>query len=50
MHAKLTNGNGVVMYLARRIEKGWFVIFRLYGPLEPWFKQTWRPGEIELVE
>ena len=29
--------------------KGWFMILRLYGPLEPWFKQTWRPGEIELV-
>jgi hypothetical protein len=23
---------------------------RLYGPLEPWFKKTWRPGEIELVK
>ena len=30
--------------------KGWFVSVRLYGPLEPWFDQTWRPGEIELVE
>jgi hypothetical protein len=29
--------------------KGWFVILRLYGPLEPWFDKTWRPGEIELV-
>jgi hypothetical protein len=29
--------------------KGWFTILRLYGPLEPWFDQTWRPGEIELV-
>jgi hypothetical protein len=28
--------------------KGWFMILRLYGPLEPWFNQTWRPGEIEL--
>jgi hypothetical protein len=27
--------------------KGWFVILRLYGPLEPWFNKTWRPGEIE---
>lgn len=27
--------------------KGWFMILRLYGPLEPWFNQTWRPGEIE---
>ncbi len=30
--------------------KGWFMILRLYGPLEPWFDQTWRPGEIELVQ
>ena len=29
--------------------KGWFVIFRLYGPLEPWFDKTWRPGEVEEV-
>ena len=29
--------------------KGWFMILRLYGPLEAWFDQTWRPGEIELV-
>jgi len=26
------------------------VIFRLYGPLEPWFDKTWRLGEIELVK
>ena len=30
--------------------KGWFTIFRLYSPLEPWFDKTWRPGEIELVK
>ena len=30
--------------------KGWFMIVRLYGPLEPWFNQTWRPGEIEEVK
>ena len=29
--------------------KGWFTILRLYGPLEPWFDKTWRPGEIERV-
>jgi hypothetical protein len=28
--------------------KGWNVILRLYGPLEPYFDKTWRPGEIEL--
>ena len=27
--------------------KKWFTILRLYGPLEPWFDQTWVPGEIE---
>ena len=30
--------------------KGFLVILRLYGPLESWFDQTWRPGEIEKVE
>jgi hypothetical protein len=29
--------------------KSWFILFRLYGPLEPWFDKTWRPGDIELV-
>lgn len=30
--------------------KGWNVLLRLYGPLEPWFDKTWRPGEFELVK
>lgn len=30
--------------------KGWFTILRLYGPLDPWFDKTWKPGEIEEVE
>lgn len=30
--------------------KGWNTILRLYSPLEPWFDQTWRPGEIELMQ
>lgn len=29
--------------------KGYFALLRLYGPLEPFFDKTWRPGEIELV-
>jgi hypothetical protein len=29
--------------------KGWWLMLRLYGPLEPWFDKTWRPGEIELL-
>jgi hypothetical protein len=27
--------------------KSWFTILRMYGPLEPWIDQSWRPGEIE---
>jgi hypothetical protein len=30
--------------------KGWNTLLRLYGPLEPWFDKTWRPGEIELQQ
>jgi hypothetical protein len=30
--------------------KGWFVILRMYGPLEPWLNKTWRPSEIELAK
>ena len=30
--------------------KGWFTILRIYGPLQPWIDQTWRPGEIELTQ
>jgi len=29
--------------------KGWFAMFRLYGPLESWFDKSWQPGEIEIV-
>jgi hypothetical protein len=30
--------------------KSWFTYLRLYGPLDPWFDKTWRPGEIELID
>ncbi|MBD3258452.1 DUF1254 domain-containing protein [candidate division GN15 bacterium] len=29
--------------------KGWFALLRLYGPLEPWFDKSWRPGEFEAL-
>ena len=29
--------------------KGWFTILRMYGPLESWIDQTWRPSEVEPV-
>ena len=29
--------------------KGWSAILRLYGPLQPWFDKSWKPGEFERV-
>jgi hypothetical protein len=29
--------------------KSWFTIFRLYGPLQPWFDKTWKLPDIEIV-
>jgi hypothetical protein len=30
-------------------KKGWFMLLRLYSPLEPFFTKAWRPGEVALV-
>ena len=30
--------------------KSYNVILRLYGPLQPWFDKTWKPGDFELVQ
>jgi hypothetical protein len=30
--------------------KGYCVLIRLYGPTEPWFNKTWKPGDLEIVE
>lgn len=30
--------------------KGWNVLLRLYGPLQPWFDKSWKPGDFELVQ
>ena len=30
--------------------KGWFVLLRLYGPLESYFDKSWRVGEVERVD
>ena len=29
--------------------KGWFMAFRLYGPLQPWFDQTWKLNNVEVI-
>lgn len=31
-------------------DMGWHMLFRLYGPEQAWFDNTWRPSEIELVQ
>jgi hypothetical protein len=30
--------------------KSFNMMFRLYGPLEPWFDKSWKPGDLELIE
>ncbi len=30
--------------------KGWNMLIRLYGPLQPWFDKTWRPSDPELID
>lgn len=30
--------------------KGWFVYFRIYGPKEPAFDKSWKPGDFEEVK
>ena len=30
--------------------KSYFVFMRLYGPLEPWFEKTWKPGDFEKID
>jgi len=27
--------------------KGWFLIFRLYGPLQAWFDKSWKLEDIQ---
>ncbi|GAA3913875.1 DUF1254 domain-containing protein [Microbacterium invictum] len=49
IHFSPERGEGEQNWLETVPGKGWFVMLRLYGPLEPWFDQTWRPGEIERI-
>ncbi len=30
--------------------KGWFVLFRLYGPLEPWFDKSWKLNDFVEID
>jgi hypothetical protein len=46
-----TQPNGVARgnWIQTMPGKGFFLILRLYGPLEPFFTKEWRPSEIEKV-
>ena len=41
---------GNVNWIQTVPDKGWHMLWRIYGPLQPWFDKTWCPGEIELVK
>ena len=49
-----SGGTGLVSLHANWLQtvpgKGWNMVIRLYGPLEPWFDKTWRPGDPERVD
>ena len=30
--------------------EGWSILIRLYGPLEPYFEQTWKPDDIVRIQ
>ena len=30
--------------------KSWWLALRMYGPLQPWIDQSWRPSELEVVK
>jgi hypothetical protein len=39
--------NGSKNWIQTTPGKGWFTMFRFYGPLEPFFDKSWKPGDIE---
>jgi hypothetical protein len=43
-----SSGDEEKNWVQTRLGKGYNIALHLYGPLEPWFNQTWRPGDVEL--
>jgi hypothetical protein len=39
-------GNKSANWIQTTAGKGWFTLFRFYGPLEPFFDKTWKPDDI----
>ena len=44
------NAKGRLISVQTTPGKGWNVLLRLYGPLEPWFNKSWKPADIELID
>ncbi len=47
---QMPNGVNEGNWIQTVLGKGWFVILRLYSPLEPFFDKTWRPSEVEEIK
>jgi hypothetical protein len=41
---------GSVNWIQSIPDKGWNLLWRIYGPLQEWYDKKWRPSEIELVK
>ena len=37
-------------WIQTEASKGWFTLFRFYGPLKPWFDKSWKLGDIEEIK
>jgi dipeptidyl aminopeptidase/acylaminoacyl peptidase len=46
-HGLTFSRDGTSIYFVRSDLKEPYFVFRLYGPLEPWFDKTWKPGDFE---
>ena len=44
------SGNAARNWIQTTRGKGWFTLFRFYGPLEAFFEQTWKPDDIVEVK
>jgi len=47
---ELPDGAPKSNYLRTVPGKGWFTLLRLYSPTQPFFDQTWRPGDFEKIK
>jgi len=43
-------GRTHVQRACARADKGWFPLFRFYGPDEPFLQKTWKPPDIQKVK